>query len=241
MGTVCLDDPPRAEPARPRAHVFTRIRETWLTRAPRGGEVISGFSVLLLALGSLAYWDGIAGADRWMAASGESVFGRGEWWRLWTTLFAHADLGHLLSNSLLFFVLGALLAGHFGAFVFPVASFVLGGVVNAMILKTYDPAVRLIGASGVVFLMGGIWLTLYLLIHRERTFGQRALRSLGVALALFMPTQAFDPSVSYRTHALGFAAGVAFALLYFLRNKSFFRSAEIVETVVEEDESAPPF
>ena len=168
-----------------------------------------------------------------MAATRDAVFGRGEIWRLWTTLFAHADLGHLLSNSFMFFILGYALVAYFGAQVFPFTALFFGGVTNAFSLLTYPGHVNLIGASGVVSWMGGAWLALYFLLNTRVSRSGRTLRSIGVALMLFAPAEAFDPKISYRTHLIGFTLGVAWAFWYYWWRRQEFRAAEIRETIVD--------
>ncbi|MBX2988641.1 MAG: rhomboid family intramembrane serine protease [Bdellovibrionaceae bacterium] len=194
-------------------------------------------AILLLVVASFMNWSGILHADQWMPATEEAVFGRGELWRLWTTSWIHSDMGHLLSNSFLFFVLGYFLNGYFGWWVFPVTALVFGGLTNAAVLGTYPPDVTLLGASGIVYWLGGAWLTLYFLLNRQKSLFQRALRSLGVALVLFMPAEAFQPQISYRTHAAGFALGLLWGVLYFLWRKKEFRAAEVTEEILEDDEN----
>lgn len=171
-----------------------------------------------------------------MTASHAQVISNHEWWRAWTTLFVHENLRHLLSNAFLFFIVGTFLAGYFGVFVFPVAAFLTGGVTNWLVLRGMPDEVRLIGASGIVFWMGGCWLTLYFFLDRRKTLGQRALRAFGVALGLFMPAEAFDPSISYETHLVGFVGGVAFALIFYVLQRGKFRAAEVVEVELESEE-----
>jgi hypothetical protein len=76
--------------------------------------------------------------------------------------------------------------------------------------------------------MAGFWLVMYVLIERRLPIRKRLLRSVGVGLVVLMPA-ALQPFVSYRTHAIGFAVGVAGALTYFLARKEAIRSAEVVE------------
>ncbi len=160
-----------------------------------------------------------------MAASYNSVFVQGQYWRLWTTLFAHADVGHLLSNSLLFSFSDIFFQVISECGFFPIAALFMGGITNALVLPTYDPVVNLIGVSGVVYWMGGAWLTLYLLLDQQRSYLQRSLRSIGVALAVFMPSAAFDPQVSYRTHLVGFFIGVVFGAIYYFFRRSTFEES----------------
>lgn len=135
-------------------------------------------SLFLTFMAQLQWFD-LGGADLWMPASPEKVFNDGEIWRAWTTVFAHADLEHLLSNVFLFFILGIFLTSYFGKALIPITAFLFGGITNLIVLKTMPLQNTLIGASGVVFWMGGAWLTLFFLIDRRRSLIQRALRALG--------------------------------------------------------------
>src|SRR5690606_26204612 len=108
----------------------------------------------------------------------------GEYWKLWTTLFVHADIGHALSNAFLFFILGFFLYGYYGIRVFPLAALFWGGITNLFVLLQYESDIHLIGASGVVYWMGGFWLTLYFLLNRKLSLFPRALRTIGVGLIL---------------------------------------------------------
>lgn len=186
-------------------------------------------------------WYDILGAKAWMPASPEQVFNQGQYWRAWTTLFAHADLGHLLSNAFLFFILGIFLLSYFGFLVIPLNALLFGGITNLIVLKAMPLQNTLIGASGVVFWMGGAWLTLFFLIDRRRSLTQRTLRSVGVAIMLFVPSEAFDPNISYKAHFVGFVLGVVWALPYFYINHDKFRSAEVQEWIVDppEQEDGP--
>jgi rhomboid protease GluP len=213
------------------------LRETWLTQKPRPGSgLVAIASTFAIAFGSLAFELDLLGAASWMPATRQSVFAEGEYWRLLTTLFAHGDLGHIAANSFLFTILGFLLYGYFGSRVFPFSALLGGALTNLIILRTYPPQVSLIGASGVVYWMGGAWLVLYFLLSRQKNLTHRVLRTMGVSLVLFMPAETFAPNVSYRAHFVGFALGAAFGIAYFLLNRDKFRAAEVREWVVEDDD-----
>lgn len=215
----------------------TVIRETWLTKKPHSASAfIAAFSTFLLTAGSVAYWIAPENISRAMSASRRLVFDDGQIWRLWSTIFAHADAGHLLSNSFLFFILGFFLYGYFGFRLFPLAALFWGGLTNWVVLKTYPPDVHLIGASGVVYWMGGAWLILYFLLSLQKSMTQRLLRTLGVAFLLFLPAEAFEPRTSYRTHFVGFLLGLLAGILHYILHRKLFRSAEVHEVIEEEPE-----
>lgn len=213
---------------------WTVVRATWLTRKPhRLAGLIAAWSLFLVIVGSAMYWRDWFQSSQWMIASSDAVFQKHEYWRLWTSLFAHADMGHLASNSILFFVLGYFLYGYFGAWVFPTLAIAVGGLTNALTLLTYEPTVRLLGISGVVYWMGGFWLVLYLMLDKQRNYLQRSLRAMGVALGIFMPGTAFEPQISYKAHLFGFVLGVVSGLIYYAFKKDFFKKALVTEIVTE--------
>ena len=219
---------------------YLRIKSTWLSRKPKREAIqLAVVLSLLVTFITQMYWFDLLGAKTWMSANAEQVFTNKEVWRAWTTLFAHADLQHLLSNVFLFFILGIYLISSFGMFMVPMNALFFGGVTNILVLKTMPVQTSLIGASGVVFWMGGVWLTLFFLIDRRRSVTHRALRSIGVAIMLFVPSEAFDPNVSYKAHLVGFLLGFLWAFPYYYLNKSKFRAAEVTEWIVDEVDEDP--
>jgi rhomboid protease GluP len=206
------------------------IAENWLTRKPDPNALIAVLlSVLLVVLGSCFYWYNVIESRELLAANGEKIFTQQELWRAWTSLLVHGDTKHLVGNLFLFSVLGYFLAGYFGYLLFPLLGFFFGGVTNLIVLHSMPPLIHLIGLSGVVFWMGGAWLALYFLIETRKTPGQKILRTMGVALGLFMPSEAFDPSVSYAAHGVGFSLGVCAGILFYFINRNRIRSAEVRE------------
>ncbi len=198
--------------------------------------MVASVATLLLLLTSVIFLLDVGGWQRLMEASYEAVYVRREWWRLWTTLFAHGDIGHLASNVLLFFILGFFLNGYFGWRMFPLGALLWGGVITLLVLPTYEPKITLIGMSGVVYWMGGAWLVLYFFLSQQKTRTERWMRTLGVAILIFMPAETFEPHVSYRTHFIGFILGMCAGGAHFLVHRARFLSAEVRETIVEYDE-----
>jgi rhomboid protease GluP len=214
---------------------YSVIRQTWLSQKPAGGALIVTLAVtFLMILLSHLVFQNVWNLQETMIATPIKVFAEHEWGKLWTTLFVHADLRHLLSNSFLFFILGYFLAGYFGIIIFPLTALIFGGVTNAIVLSRMPDSTALIGMSGVVFWMGGAWLSLYLLLDRRRSFSHRLLRAMGVGLMLFFPAESFDPQISYSSHFVGFGLGVVWGLFYFFLKKKEFRQKEEIEIIHEE-------
>jgi rhomboid protease GluP len=223
------DQPLVAEAGWPPEPPLRVVRETLLSRRPHaaaGRVALGGVSVLIAT--SLLYWSGPAGVVGGLPASGEGVFGRGEYWRLLTSLGAHSDPAHLLANAALFGLLSYLLYGYYGAVVFPGLATLLGATTTGIALLGYPPEARLVGASGMVYAMAAFWLVLYLLVERRLRPGRRLLRAVGFAAIVLLPT-AIEPRVSYRAHAIGFALGGLAGALFFGARRKALRAGERVE------------
>ena len=207
------------------------IRETWLSRKPKPRAFpVAAAGVLVLVFVSAIYWSDAFSIASYLPATRESVFFRGEYWRLVTSMFVHADFEHLLSNAVVFGVLGFLLFGYFGPGVFPGLTLLLGACVTAVSLQSYPAKVSLVGASGLVYLMAGFWLTLYLLLERRHSLNKRVMRAVGFGIIVLIPT-AVEPAVSYRTHFIGLVAGATAGFAYFRKKKDALRAAERVERI----------
>ena len=216
--------------------IKTYIKANWLTKTPKSeGMNPTLFLMALLLFTSFIYLNDLFLAPQWMAATGEQVFIKHEWWRAWTTLFAHGDLSHILGNLFLFFPFSYYLVAYFGYTFFPVFGFFAGGLVNLIVLQTMPLTVGLIGVSGVVNWMGGAWLALAWLIDRRESRGRRVLKVVAITIVLFVP-DSFKPEVSYLSHFLGYFAGVFSGMIYYFLFKKKFIAEEIIEVIPEEDD-----
>jgi rhomboid protease GluP len=219
-----------------------RVRETLLSQKPREWSLeVAGACLCFVMAMSLWAWRNGAELLPILAATPDGVFARGEYWRLVTAVAVHADVMHVVSNVFLLTFFAYLLFGYFGFWVFPALSLGMGALTNYLALLTYPSNVILLGASGVVYWMAGFWLIMYLLVERRVRTGTRVLRVVCLGLLVLLPTS-FQPSVSYRSHAIGLGLGVASAVAYFWRNRGRFRRAEVweIEDPVDDFEEILP-
>ncbi len=195
--------PPALEPV-----AVSYLEEAPLSRAIDPSSANSAAILLLLfTILSAVAWQN---PENLLEATRSNVFTQGEWWRLLTSPFVHADIIHLLSNSMLFLVFATLLNNYFGRWAFPILSLVGAAATEALSLLTYPPDVRLVGASGMVYLMAGMWLVYFAKHSSYLQLSQRIMRAIAFILVVLVPTQ-IEPEVSYRTHAIGFGLGVFIA------------------------------
>ncbi len=191
--------------------------------------------VVMIQLINIIYSFNLFKLAPFFEASGDKVFEQQEYYRLWTTLFVHADFAHLGNNVFLFIPFCYFLIGHFELLLFPITGFLVGGLTNFIVLKTMPSQVTLIGLSGVVYWMGATYITLSFFIERRDKIFKRFIRYSAVMIILFFPTVILE-HVSYLSHALGFLFGILTAVFYYLIRKQYILSAEEYEYFIEDDE-----
>lgn len=207
--------------------IRTRIVKTLLGYPPHiRGVWAAIFFALIHWLFSELHWQ--QPGWEFMVATQSAVFQEGQWWRLWTTTLIHSDAKHFLSNISMGSIWVWLTVGYYGAWTTLIGTLIAIPIVYGATLKHLDGG--LIGASGVVYFLGGVWLALFVFLERRRGLANRSLRAIGVGLVIFFPTS-FDPAVSYRAHWYGFIAGVVWGAMVFLVFRKQYRALEVHEEV----------
>ncbi len=145
----------------------------------------------------------------------------GEYWRLFTAMFVHAGIRHLLNNMLLLYVLGQHLEYLIGPVRFGVLYLLCGVIANTAAYFIYlrgGSNVVAVGASGAIFAVMGalIWIVIR---NKGRVHGltlQQMLIMLGFSLYFgFMATD-----VSNSAHIAGLISGFLMGMLMYRRRSS---------------------
>lgn len=207
-----------------------RLVGTMITGKPKPASLITAvLTVGLMILATfLFWWLPPSWADLFPAVK-HAVHQEHQWWRLLTAVFIHSDLEHLLSNMLMLGIFSFFIYGYFGTVIFPTISFLLAALVNFLTIQSYGPETALLGASGLVYILGGFWLAIYFFIQRQYLPTMRLIRVVGVALMMFAPTT-FVATTSYMAHGYGLVFGVMAAGIYFLINKKSIRQFELYQS-----------
>ena len=146
---------------------------------------------------------------------------RGEWHRLFTYGFVHADGAHLLFNMITLYFFGGLVEKLFAAQIGPVGFllFYLGGILVS-ILPTYarhrdDPSYRSLGASGAVsavlftFILVQPWAVIFIFFIPCPAIVYAVVY---IAYSVWMDRRGQD-NVNHSAHLWGAAYGVAVSLV----------------------------
>jgi membrane associated rhomboid family serine protease len=212
------------EAVRHQLALYARESIGWPPRPPPAPPRVSG-AVVTPCLWALAtgiiFWQQ-ARAPGVLEAIGaldpEAIFSRGEWWRPFTALFLHANVGHLVSNlagGLLVFtsMLNTLRLAR--GWLALLAAAVAGNVVAAVI-QGGDGGYRAIGASTAVFAGIGILTGHALRLGLSGRATGSGVRRLIVPLAAGFILLGWLGAGGWRTdvvaHATGFLAGLAAGL-----------------------------
>ena len=153
--------------------------------------------------------------------SSEGVFGSGEWYRCFTALFLHADVGHLLGNVLIGGIFCVFVARTFGpirGWISILASGTLGNLMTSWLhfpegFKSLGASTATFGALGL--LVGGSALLAYR-SRSARKIGGFALPFIAGAILLgWFGSGGGDAAskVDVLAHVMGFCAGALIGLV----------------------------
>jgi rhomboid protease GluP len=141
----------------------------------------------------------------------------GEYWRLLTSLFLHYGPLHLLFNLYALFIIGPGLEQAIGSIRFGICYLLsgLGSGIGVLLLRLWglNNSEQLVGASGCVMGLVGVWAGL-LLRHRHAPMAGRRLKNILVIVAIQTAFDLSTPQISMAAHMSGLVTGVAFGLIF---------------------------
>ena len=187
--------------------------------APRGATTFEAASAYACVLALLAFHLWLEGSGRWAAAielgrSQAALVLDGEIERLATALTLHADLPHVLGNTLFGGFFLAAVAGRLGigvGLLCFVVTGILGNLANALY---YGSAHSSIGASTGVFGLVGVLAGLAAWQrHRTAAPGRGAWVAFAAGLAIVAMLGTGGPRVDFSAHLFGLIAGGGTGLL----------------------------
>ncbi len=172
-------------------------------------------------------WVLLVGVFFWIQTHADSSFrdaglmdaiavSHGEWWRLFTAIFLHADIGHFALNASIGLFLLGLTMGNFGTGVGLLAPYLAGAGGNVATWLIYTNGHRSLGASGMV--MGCVGLLAAQAIIAGAPPGRRWRYITGglAAGAMLFASLGLSPGSDVLAHFGGFVSGVVLGCLLLL-------------------------
>jgi rhomboid protease GluP len=138
----------------------------------------------------------------------------GESWRLFTSVFLHAGLTHLLFNAYALFILGRDVEAFYNAKWFLVI-YLLSGLAGSVAWYVLGEPIPSVGASGAIFGLIGAEAAFY--VRNRKLFGQLGRQRLGNLAVLIAINLVFGftiPNINNIAHLGGLVGG--FVLGYFI-------------------------
>jgi len=131
----------------------------------------------------------------------------GQYWRLVTPIFLHANILHIGLNMLNFLLLGVIVERIFGHLRF-ILIYLLTGVISILASFTFAPQEISIGASGAIFGLVGAY-SAFVLVHRQafRYQGLLALGWLVLVIGINLGLGFVIPGVDNYAHVGGLLSG----------------------------------
>ena len=131
---------------------------------------------------------------------------REEPWRVITSMFAHANVFHILFNMYALYLFGGQLEYLLGRGRF-LALYFLSGIGGAAAVMVLSPATPVLGASGAIF---GLFSAYFVVSRRLGSNATQLLIVIGLNFALGF----LLPGISWQAHLGGAVAGALVALVF---------------------------
>jgi membrane associated rhomboid family serine protease len=136
----------------------------------------------------------------------------GEYYRLFTAMFLHIGLLHLLTNIWALWIFGQYVEGSFGRGGF-LAIYLIGGFLGSVASYLFgNPLVPSAGASGAIFALFGAFIA-YNVRRRENAMSRANLQSAVLIVILNLVLTLGYSRIDWRAHLGGLVAGMAIGAL----------------------------
>ncbi|KGR75857.1 rhomboid family intramembrane serine protease [Ureibacillus manganicus] len=140
------------------------------------------------------------------------LIANGEWWRVVTSMFLHADFFHVLFNMFSLFLFGPELEKIAGKARFLTIYLLAGIFGNILTFVTQGPLYASVGASGSIYgIFGAFAALVYYTRHTMPQLKQIILPIIIISIVFTL----FQPGINRMSHFGGLATGVVLGLIYF--------------------------
>ena len=133
----------------------------------------------------------------------------GESYRLFTSMFIHSGLMHLLGNMYALYSFGRIVEGNLGWLRMGIIYLVSGLCGGILVMMISSQNTVTVGASGAIFGLMGAAFAMALLLHK-----MGAIKSIGYCLAINLLITFAVPNISIGGHLGGLAGGIVMGFLF---------------------------
>ena len=145
-----------------------------------------------------------------------------EWYRLFTSMFLHFGIRHLLNNMLLLYVLGDYLEKYLGRVKFLLLYVIAGvgaNIVSGIVCLWQNDVVVSAGASGAVFgILGGL---LWVILRNKGRVENLTIKKMTVMAVLSLYYGFVSEGVDNVAHVTGLILGFVLAMLFYRKKSAY--------------------
>lgn len=142
----------------------------------------------------------------------------GEWWRLFTCVFEHIGIIHLLFNMYALLYIGVMLEPLLGSIRFG-AAYIATGIISSVTSLWWHDVTNSAGASGAIFGMYGLFGALLLTNLIKKSARNSMLSSIGV-FVVYNLVYGMKSGIDNAAHIGGLVSGFVIGFIYFLMMKN---------------------
>lgn len=181
---------------------------------PVWAYILAAVCAVLFVAGELYELSGGVNAIQVYSVLHKTLFVNGQWWRIVTSMFVHADFAHFLGNAICLLYFGKEVTRIYGNRLFLLIFFVsglFGNVLTLLFVKGFS-----LGASGAIMGLGGaIVFALLFSKNRNAYGGARKLVYFGITVLynLLYGIVATNSNINNFAHFGGFIGGFLIALV----------------------------
>lgn len=190
-----------------------------------GGFVLNKINLVIASciLASILWWFVVPSdlATEYLAFSGENLL-RGRVWTVFTGLFLHGDLVHLVGNMLFLYVFGNTLENELKTRKTLLAFFVGGTLAFLLGFFFYEPSTYLVGASAAIFTLAAV-----VMLVKPLKFSFLFLMPQGLVAIIYFAYNVLavyygeQGNIAYISHIIGFIIGIPFGIAW---SREFFKN-----------------
>ena len=171
-----------------------------------------GANVIIFILGMfLEYTRGTNTLYTWGVLDPELV-AQGQYWRLFTAMFLHADIMHIFGNMYMLLMLGRALSVHYKG-VKLMFVYIVSGLAGCLLSCAFS-GYRSLGASGAIMGLGGVLLCNMLIGPNRRFYRHTSLYvHLGIMIVFNLGYGLINTGIDNYGHFGGFVCGFLLELL----------------------------
>ncbi|AJD90140.1 hypothetical protein JMA_08230 [Jeotgalibacillus malaysiensis] len=145
------------------------------------------------------------------------LISEGEYYRLVTPIFAHADLFHVLFNTFSLVLFAPALERLLGSVQFIVVYMLAGIIANVATWVLQPPFYSSVGASGAIFGLFGLYAAIWLIYKQGAPMEIRQVMVPIIVISVVMTF--FSSNINVTAHIAGLIAGIFIGLFIFQQRR----------------------